>query len=196
MRREVSQRELERALRKTRGYVTHIEKGSILPGDRETCEMIGDRLGVSGDEVWSALLDERLRRANPQVQAHAAAVSAGAGALTQDEVNLVRVLRTLDTRSSGGASTAAVLLRLGNLVEGSASHPESAPIRGPVAVLQSLHALNECSHRTAGEVMGILTAVVAALAAERESLGFNRQESHVAIKTKTKPRQREKPTNK
>lgn len=189
--REVSQRELERHIGKARGYVTHIEGGSMLPVERRTCDLLGERLGVAGAEVWAALMDERLRRARPEVRARATFNGTALGEISADEIALIRALRDIDAGHPEEPPTAAAILRLANLVGGSALHLGVAPLEDPRAIIQALHSLNECSAWTVAEVLGVVVRVVAALERERASMGYARDDGTVPMKRRAKPRRRE-----
>lgn len=64
----LSQRKLDDALGKNRGYTHNYENGTIRkPPDRTTCTAIAEVLGVPAQEVWDAACRDRLEKLGPDV---------------------------------------------------------------------------------------------------------------------------------
>ncbi|MFZ5475264.1 MAG: helix-turn-helix domain-containing protein [Myxococcota bacterium] len=171
--RGISQRALEGAIGKQRGYVAHLEGGSFIPPPRPVCDQLAQHLGIEPDDVWSAAVEERMKGLDPDLFAVYAAAVAGAE-FRDDERRLVEALRRIDSENGLGRSITPSLLRVANLLAAQWSGSGKA-VKDPDAVLRALFQLDDCSHRTVGRVMEVLVGVIDVVGLEREHLGFSRE---------------------
>lgn len=173
--RGISQRALEAAIGKNRGYVTHLENGKFIPPPRAVCDALADHLGIDRDEVWIAAVDERLRGLDKDLFAVYSAAVEGMPDVREDERRLIEVLRRIDARHGGERSVTPSLLRLANLLATQFASADGVAVVDPDEVLRALFQLDDCSHRTVSRVMEVLVGVVDVVGLEREHLGFSRE---------------------
>lgn len=171
--RGISQRALEGAIGKQRGYVAHVESGKFIPPPRPVCDAMARHIGIEPDDLWSAAVDERMKGLDPDLFSVYASALAGLPDLREDERRLIQALRRIDDHT-GGPSLTPSLLRVANLV--AAQWSVSERVVDPGAVLRAVFQLDDYSHRTVGRVMQVLIGVVDVVALEREHLGFSRDD--------------------